>query len=298
MVLTLSCRDTPGIVGAVGSFLAERDCNILESAQFGDEVSGRFFMRVLFEQLGGVAAAGDAAASDAATGDAAAGDAAVISAAFAPVAARFAMTSRFRLATDHPRVLVLVSKHDHCLNDLLYRHRIGALPMELVAVASNHPDAGPLVAAHGIAFHHLPVTAATRDAQERAILDLVQASGAELVVLARYMQILSDALCTELAGRAINIHHSFLPGFKGARPYHQAHARGVKLIGATAHYVTSDLDEGPIIEQRVTPVNHAMSPDTLAAIGRDVECQTLASAVRLHLEGRVFLNGGKTVVLP
>lgn len=278
-VLTLSCRDRPGIVGAVGSLLADADCNILESSQFGDAESGRFFMRVMFES-----------AESPPDDDG-------LNAAFASLAGEFAMALRIVPAQHRPRVVVLVSRHDHCLNDLLYRYRTGTLPMTLCAVASNHRDAEALVRSHGVAFHWLPVSVGNRAEQEAALWDLVCRTQAELVVLARYMQILSDELCARLCGRAINIHHSFLPGFKGARPYHQAHARGVKLIGATAHYVTPELDEGPIIEQHVTRVSHWMSPQQLAAVGRDIECQTLASAVRLHLEGRVFLNGTRTVVL-
>ena len=198
---------------------------------------------------------------------------------------------------ERPKVLLMVSKHDHCLRDLLYRWRIGELKIDIVGVVSNHPDLGPLVEADGLPFHHLPISAATKPEQEAKLMDIVRATDAELVVLARYMQVLSADLCEQLAGRAINIHHSFLPGFKGAKPYHQAHARGVKLIGATAHYVTTDLDEGPIIEQVVERVTHASSPEQLLSVGRDMECQALARAVRYHVERRVFLNGTRTVVL-
>jgi formyltetrahydrofolate deformylase len=217
---------------------------------------------------------------------------------FAPVAARFGMAWTMHEMRERPKVLIMVSKLDHCLRDLLYRWRIGELPIDIVAVVSNHPDLEPLAAAEGIRFHHLPLSEATKPQQEAKLLRLVDDTGAELVVLARYMQILSADLCGQLAGRAINIHHSFLPGFKGAKPYHQAHARGVKLIGATAHYVTTDLDEGPIIEQVVDRVSHAHSPEQLLSVGRDMECQALARAVRYHVERRVFLNGTRTVVLP
>jgi formyltetrahydrofolate deformylase len=216
--------------------------------------------------------------------------------AFAPVGERFAMRWDIHDAAARPRVMILVSKLDHCLNDLLYRWRVGALAMEPAAIVSNHRTAQRLAASYGIPFHHLPVTPQTRAEQEVRLWTLIREAGAELVVLARYMQILSDALAAKLEGRAINIHHSFLPSFKGARPYHQAHARGVKLIGATAHYVTGDLDEGPIIEQEVARVTHSMSVDELTALGRDVECLALARAVRYHLERRVFLDGRKTVV--
>jgi formyltetrahydrofolate deformylase len=277
-ILTLSCRDAPGIVGAVGTFLAERRCNIVDSAQFGDVDTQRFMMRVLFEAL-------DTSA-----------DPAALVADFELIAARFGMDWQMHDAAEKPRVLILVSKFDHCLNDLLYRQRIGALPMTPVAVASNHADAAALAASYGVPFHHLPVSAQTRPAQEAALRALIEDERAELVVLARYMQVLSPELCRALAGRAINIHHSFLPGFRGARPYHQAHARGVKVIGATAHYVTPDLDEGPIIEQEVARVDYNMGVDDLVALGRDVECLALSRAVKAHLERRVFLHGAKTVV--
>ncbi len=277
-ILTLSCQDQPGIVGAVGTFLAVHRCNILESGQFGDVDENRFMMRVSFERLSG-------APEDFA-----------LAAAFDAVAQRFAMTWEMHDAAHRPRVLLMVSKFDHCLNDLLYRYKVGALAMDPVAIVSNHRDTVQLAAAYNVPFHHLPVTPATKAAQEAKLLALIEETRTELVVLARYMQVLSDDLCRRLTGRAINIHHSFLPSFKGAQPYRQAHARGVKLIGATAHYVTAALDEGPIIEQEVARVTHAMSPEDLAFVGRDVECQALARAVRLHVEHRVFLNGQKTVV--
>jgi len=278
LVLTLSCTDRPGIVGAVGMFLAQSDCNIVESAQFGDVDHGRFFMRVVFEPL----RAGATQAS--------------IEKAFARVAKAFGMDWAIHDAHRKARALILVSKQDHCLNDLLYRTRIGALPMVVAAIASNHGDAETLAASYGVPFHHLPVTAATKPKQEAKLRELIAQTGAELVILARYMQVMSDALARDLAGRAINIHHGLLPSFKGARPYHQAYDRGVKLIGATAHYVTSELDEGPIIDQEVARVDYTMRVDDLVALGRDVECLALARAVKVHLERRVFLNGAKTVV--
>ena len=277
-ILNLSCRDRPGIVSAVATFLAEQRCNIVDSAQFGDLDTGQFVMRVLFESL------------DASRG------AAEISKAFRAIARRFAMAWQLHAAAHRQRVLIMVSKFDHCLNDLLYRHKVGALKMEPVAIVSNHRDAYQLAASYDIPFHHLPVTPATKRRQEARLVEIIQSEGVELVVLARYMQVLSESLCRQLAGRAINIHHSFLPGFKGAKPYHQAHARGVKLIGATAHYVTPELDEGPIIEQEVARVDYKMSVEDLTALGRDVECQALARAVKYHLEYRVFLNGRKTIV--
>jgi formyltetrahydrofolate deformylase len=277
-VLTLSCGDRPGIVGAVGNFLADRHCNIVDSAQFGDPDTGRFFMRVVYDRL-------DPGS-----------DPAALAAAFAEISKRFAMRWEIYDATHRPRVLIMVSKLDHCLNDLLYRYKVGALPMQPVAVVSNHRDTYQLAASYGVPFFHLPVTAETKAQQETKLRSLIEEEGAELIVLARYMQVLSDELCGKLEGRAINIHHSFLPSFRGAKPYHQAHERGVKLIGATAHYVTAELDEGPIIEQEVARVDYKMGVDDLAALGRDVECQALARAVKYHLEHRVFLNGRKTVV--
>jgi formyltetrahydrofolate deformylase len=285
LVLTLSCTDRPGIVGAVGTFLAQSGCNIVESAQFGDADSGRFFMRVVAEILAHLDGHPDAL--DTVEG---------VAAEFAPVAARFAMDWAMHDAHARPRALILVSRHDHCLNDLLYRTRIGALPMTVAAIASNHRDAEPLAASYGVPFHHLPVSPATKPAQETKLRALIDECGAELVILARYMQVLSDALARDLAGRAINIHHGLLPSFKGAKPYHQAYDRGVKLIGATAHYVTRDLDEGPIIDQEVARVDYTMRVDDLIALGRDVERLALARAVKFHVERRVFLNGAKTVV--
>ncbi|MER6950040.1 formyltetrahydrofolate deformylase [Nonomuraea sp. NPDC000554] len=276
-VLTLSCPDRPGVVAAVSGLLAGRGCNIIESQQFGDRIGQRFFMRVQFSAVVGEDDLGGA---------------------FAALAPDFGMEFKLRNVATKPRVLIMVSKFDHCLNDLLYRVRSGGLDIEIVAVASNHPDLRPLTQSYGVDYHHLPITPDTKPRQEAEVLALVEHYQVDLVVLARYMQVLSEGLCAKLAGRAINIHHSFLPSFKGAKPYHQAHDRGVKLIGATAHYVTSDLDEGPIIEQEVARVNHSHSPEDLAAIGRDVERVALARAVRWHAEQRVLLDGHKTVVFP
>ncbi len=276
-ILTIACPDRVGIVAAVSGVLAVHRGNIVESSQFSDTESGRFFMRLVFDL-------------DEAT------EAALLEH-FTPLADQFEMDWRLYDRRQPPRVMILVSRAEHCLNDLLYRHRTGALPMEIVAIVSNHRELAHLADWHAIPYHHLPVTAATKPEQEQRILDLVEQTRTELVVLARYMQILSPELCRALAGRAINIHHSFLPGFKGARPYHQAHTRGVKVIGATAHYVTANLDEGPIIEQEVERVDHAHSPEHLAAVGRDIENIVLARAIHYYLERRVFLNGGKTVVL-
>ena len=277
-ILTLSCNDRPGIVGAVGTFLADQGCNILESAQFDDVDTGVFFMRVVFEPVREGIAQAD------------------IASAFPAVAERFDMRWALHDAHVRPRVLIMVSKLDHCLNDLLYRYKVGSLPMDPVAIVSNHRDTYRLAASYDVPFHHLPVTPQTKAAQEDKLSALIDETGAELVVLARYMQILSDRLAARLAGRAINIHHGLLPSFKGARPYHQAYEHGVKLIGATAHYVTGDLDEGPIIEQEVARVEFNMRAEDLVTLGRDVEAIALARAVRYHLERRVFLNGVKTVV--
>jgi formyltetrahydrofolate deformylase len=278
-ILTITCPDTVGIVAAVSGFLADHDAFITESSHFGDPVSRRFFMRTVF------------------TSGAFTPDAGELAKKFSRIAERFQMVWGLHDAERKERVVILVSKFDHCLNDLLYRYRTGELRVEIPAVVSNHPDLRPLADWHGIPFHYLPVTRDTKEEQEAEVLRLIDEMKADLVVLARYMQILSPRLCSRLFGRCINIHHSFLPSFKGARPYHQAHARGVKLIGATAHYVTTDLDEGPIIEQAVERVDHTFSPDDLVAVGRDIENVTLARAVRYHVEHRVLLNGSKTVVL-
>jgi formyltetrahydrofolate deformylase len=276
-VLTLACVDQPGIVHAVTSFLIENGGNIRESQQFGDRESGRFFMRIDFETV---------QATDADT----------LRTAFTATAERFAMSYELWAAHAPYRTLIMVSKQLHCLNDLLFRTTTGDLQIEVPLVVSNHRDAEPLVRSHGIEFHHIPVTPDTKAAAEAELVRLVDDLGIHLVVLARYMQILSDDLCRQLSGRAINIHHSFLPSFKGAKPYHQAHERGVKLVGATAHYVTADLDEGPIIEQDVTRVDHTLSADQLVTAGRDVEAQVLSRAVRWHSQTRILSNGGRTVV--
>jgi formyltetrahydrofolate deformylase len=275
LVLTLSCPDRPGIVHAVSGFLAARSCNILDSQQYGSPRTATFFLRVHF----------DSPVDEPRLRDE-----------FASVATEFAMQWELHASDHRPNVLVMVSREGHCLNDLLYRWRSGSLPCTLVAVVSNHPDLAEQAASYGVPFHHLPVTPETRDQQESQLLDLVGACDVELVVLARYMQILSPRLCDTLTGRIINIHHSFLPSFRGGRPYEQAYEHGVKLIGATAHYVTADLDEGPIIEQEVARVGHGVSPEQLVAVGRDVECQVLARAVKWHAEHRVLLNGNRTVV--
>ncbi len=275
-ILTLSCPDTPGLVYAVSSFLVQQSANIRESQQFDDPLTGRFFMRVRFS-LGG-------------------SDAQQVREAFGRVAAAFQMSWQVHDAATPTRTLLLVSRFGHCLNDLLFRASVGALNVEIPAVVSNHRDFAGLAAAHGVPFHYLPVTPETKMAAEARMLELVDELDIDLVVLARYMQVLSNDLCTKLEGRAINIHHSFLPSFKGARPYHQAHARGVKLIGATAHYVTPDLDEGPIIEQDVARAEHSLTPDEMVAAGRDVEVQVLARALAWHTERRVLLDNNRTIV--
>ncbi|MFH0243887.1 formyltetrahydrofolate deformylase [Streptomyces sp. HK10] len=276
-VLTLSCPDKKGIVHAVSSYLFMTGCNIEDSRQFGDHDTGLFFMRVHFSAEAPVTVE-------------------KLRASFAAVGDSFRMDWQIHRADERMRVLLMVSRFGHCLNDLLFRTRIGALPIEIVAVVSNHTDFEELVSSYNIPFHHIPVTRETKPEAEARLLEIVREEGVELVVLARYMQVISDDLCKELSGRIINIHHSFLPSFKGAKPYHQAHARGVKLIGATAHYVTAELDEGPIIEQEVERVGHELTPEQLVAVGRDVECQALARAVKWHSEHRVLLNGHRTVV--
>ncbi len=280
-VLVLTCPDRPGVVHAVSGFLVGHGGNIIESQQFGDRLTGRFFMRIDFlvpgqgaEQLGAEELRRD----------------------FADVAARFDMTYEIWEARAPYRTLIMVSRHLHCLNDLLFRYSTGSLQIDIPAVVSNHLDAEPLVRAHGLEFVHIPVTPETKPRAEDQLRELIEKHGIHLVVLARYMQVLSDGLCDELAGRAINIHHSFLPSFKGAKPYHQAFDRGVKLVGATAHYVTPDLDEGLIIEQDVIRVDHNFNQEQLVTAGRDVEAQVLSRAVRWHAESRVLLNGNRTVV--
>jgi formyltetrahydrofolate deformylase len=277
-VLTLSCPDRPGIVHAVASCLVDADCNILDSQQYGDPLGGRFFMRVHLQPMSPGT------------------DIDQLRDRFAPVAERLSMTWRLVDGRAPVRTLVLVSKSAHCLNDLLFRQSTGSLPIDVRAVVGNHRDLERLSASYDVAFHHLPVTADTKAAAEGQLMQLVGELDVDLVVLARYMQVLSDGLCQRLSGRAINIHHSFLPSFKGAKPYHQAHERGVKLIGATAHYVTAALDEGPIIEQDVTRVGHGLTPSQLVRAGQDVEAQVLSRAVRWHAESRVLLNGTRTVV--
>jgi formyltetrahydrofolate deformylase len=276
-VLTLSCPDKQGIVHAVSSYLFITGCNIEDSQQFGDRDTGLFFMRVHFS------------AETPVTVD-------KLRASFAAVGDSFQMDWQIHLADERMRIVLMVSKFGHCLNDLLFRSRTGALPVEIAAVVSNHTDFAELVASYDVPFHHIPVTKDNKAEAEAQLLELVRGENIELVVLARYMQVLSNDLCKQLSGRIINIHHSFLPSFKGAKPYHQAHERGVKLIGATAHYVTADLDEGPIIEQEVERVGHGVTPEQLVAIGRDVECQALARAVKWHAEHRILLNGRRTVV--
>jgi formyltetrahydrofolate deformylase len=275
--LTLSCLDRPGIVAAVSGLLAQEGCNILESAQFFDQQTGRFFLRTVFasEQGRMVAALHEI---------------------FTPIGRSFGMDWQLHDTANRPSVLILVSKFGHCLHELLYQHQAGTLRMKVAGVVSNHEDMRPVADFYGIPYHYFPVKADYKLRQEAQIYDLVSRSGIDLVVLARYMQILSDDLSHKLAGRCINIHHSFLPSFKGARPYHQAHLRGVKIIGATAHYVTRDLDEGPIIEQETTRITHANTPDEMIETGRHLESLVLSKACRYHVERRVLLNGNKTVV--
>ncbi|MFC9250951.1 formyltetrahydrofolate deformylase [Amycolatopsis thailandensis] len=278
-VLILSCPDEAGIVHAVSGFLVDRALTIVQSQQFGDAISGRFFLRIEF----GAVDRGEL-------------DIAVLRQDFAPVAQRFSMDWRLADLAERQRTVVMVSKFAHCLNDLLFRNSIGELNLDVVAVVSNHPDLGRIADSFGVPFRHIPVTKDTKAEAEAALVRLVQDENVDLVVLARYMQILSDDLCKELDGKAINIHHSMLPSFKGAKPYHQAHARGVKFIGATSHYVTADLDEGPIIEQELLRVDHSMPPEQLAARGREAESRALAKAVRYHTESRVIVNEGRTIV--
>ena len=277
-VLLLSCPDRPGIVHRVSGFLVEQGANILEAAQFDDVGTNRFFMRVQFEITEPALTAS------------------MLSERFAPVADDLSMQASFYATATRVRAMLMVSKQGHCLNDLLFRHKSGQLPIDIPAIVSNHADYYQLAASYNIPFFHLPVTAETKAQQEVKLREIIAEKAIDLVVLARYMQVLSPELCAHLAGRAINIHHSFLPSFKGARPYFQAHERGVKLIGATAHYVTTDLDEGPIIEQDVARVNHSMSAEALTVAGSDLECTALARAVKWHAQHRVLLNGNKTVV--
>ncbi|MCF3140548.1 formyltetrahydrofolate deformylase [Paenarthrobacter sp. AR 02] len=278
-VLTLDCPEGPGIVHAVSGFLLDHGCDIIDNKQFGDRAEGHFFMRVHF------ASDGDASTVDA------------LREAFAPVGDKYAMNWQLERQGYKRRVLIMVSKFGHCLNDLLFRARIGELPIDVVGVVSNHTDHQGLAEWHGIPFFHVPVTAATKPEAEGRLLEIIDELDVELIVLARYMQVLSDDLARKLDGRAINIHHSFLPSFKGAKPYHQAYARGVKTVGATAHYVNGELDEGPIIAQQVVEVDHTFGPEDLVAAGRDTECKALSNAVRWHCEGRIILNGNRTIVL-
>ena len=278
-VLTVHCTSKRGIVAAVSGFLAEQGCNITDASQFDDAETGSFFARISFVPETGTAL--DALREG-----------------FSPIAEAFGMEWGIHDTADRMKVVIMVSNFGHCLNDLLYRWRIGALPIEIVGVISNHLTYQKVVVNHDLPFHHIKVTKQNKPEAEAQLLQVVEDSGAELVVLARYMQILSDSLCQKMSGRIINIHHSFLPSFKGANPYKQAFERGVKLIGATSHYVTADLDEGPIIEQDTIRVTHAQSPDDYVSLGRDVESQVLARAVHAHIHRRVFLNGDKTVVFP
>ncbi|WP_112610828.1 formyltetrahydrofolate deformylase (plasmid) [Rhizobium sp. WW22] len=278
-VLTVACKSTRGIVAAISNYLADQGCNIVDSSQFDDLDTGMFFMRVSFISEEGV---GETALAEG----------------FKPIAEKFAMDVEIHDAKKRMKVLLMVSRFGHCLNDLLYRWKIGALPIDIVGVISNHFDYQKVVVNHDIPFHHIPVTKANKPEAEARIMDVVEQTGTELIVLARYMQILSDSMCQKMSGRIINIHHSFLPSFKGANPYKQAYERGVKLIGATAHYVTADLDEGPIIEQDTARITHAQSAEDYVSIGRDVESQVLARAIHAHIHYRTFLNGNRTVVFP
>jgi formyltetrahydrofolate deformylase len=275
--LTLQCDDRPGLVADVATLLTQQGGNITDAQQFNDKLTDRFFMRVEFEIAPGAVE--------------------TLRAAFAGLADERGMEWNLRRRNERQKVLLMVSKFDHCLGDLLYRWRIGELNMDVVGIVCNHPREALTISLIGdVPFHHLPITKDSKPQQEAQIKAIVEETGANLIVLARYMQILSDDLAGFLSGRCINIHHSFLPGFKGAKPYHQAHARGVKMIGATAHYVTADLDEGPIIHQDVEAINHADTPDDLVRKGRDIERRVLATAVQHHLQGRVFRNGARTVV--
>ncbi|WP_169566356.1 formyltetrahydrofolate deformylase [Sneathiella limimaris] len=278
-ILTVKCQSRRGIVAAISTFLADQGCNITDSAQFDDMETGNFFMRTSFNSETGV-------------------DLAALETAFAAVAETFDMEWAIHDAAERPKVLVMVSSFGHCLNDLLYRWRIGALPIDIVGVVSNHLTYQKTVVNYDLPFHHIKVTKDNKPEAEARLMEIVEETETDLVILARYMQVLSDQLCQKLSGRVINIHHSFLPSFKGANPYKQAYQRGVKLIGATAHYVTADLDEGPIIEQDVVRVTHAQSSEDYVSLGRDVEAQVLARAIHAHIHHRVFLNGLKTVVFP
>lgn len=277
-ILRLHCQDSPGIVAAVATALSVCGCNIEDSAQFNDRLSGRFFMRVVYAPVEE-------------------GAQRLFAVHFEAIAVKFSMTWQIDNEQEPVRTLILVSKDDHCLNDLLYRWRTNHLAIDITGVAANHDTNRKLVESHGLPFHHLPVTTATKAAQEAQIAELVETTKTELVVMARYMQILSDSFCERFAGRVINIHHSFLPSFKGAKPYHQAYERGVKIIGASAHFATADLDEGPIIEQQTVHVDHTHTPQRMQALGRDTEALVLARALQLYTERRIFLHGIRTVIL-
>ncbi|MBA83771.1 formyltetrahydrofolate deformylase [Thalassobius sp. S69A] len=277
--LTVKCKSTRGVVAAIAAFLSKQGCNISDSAQYDDFETGNFFMRISFRSETG-------ASIDSLTE------------AFAQTAQAFEMAFAFHDESQKMKVILMVSRFGHCLNDLLYRWRIGALPIDIVGVISNHMEYQKVVVNHDIPFHYIKVTKDNKAQAEAQQMAIIEDSGAELVVLARYMQVLSDEMCQKMSGRIINIHHSFLPSFKGANPYKQAYQRGVKLIGATAHYVTADLDEGPIIEQDTVRVTHAQSPEDYVSLGRDVEASVLARAVHAHIHHRAFLNGNKTVVFP
>ena len=277
--LTVTCPTTRGIIAAIANYLAESGCYIFDSSQYDDTETGKFFMRVSFASEQGK-------------------DLATLAEGFGAVAKKFDMVFKFHDEAEKMKVIIMVSRFGHCLNDLLYRWRIGALPIDIVAVISNHMDYQKVVVNNDIPYYCIKVTKENKPQAEAEQLRIVRESGAELIVLARYMQVLSDDMCRLMSGRIINIHHSFLPSFKGANPYKQAYERGVKLIGATSHYVTADLDEGPIIEQDITRVTHAQSPEDYVSLGRDVESQVLARAIHAHIHRRVFLNGNKTVVFP
>lgn len=278
-VLTVTCQSTRGIVAAISGFLSEMGCNILDSSQFDDLGTGRFFMRISFVSEEGKTAK-------------------MLADGIEPIAERFSMDIQLHDQAERMKVLLMVSRFGHCLNDILYRWKIGALPIDIVGVVSNHFDYQKVVVNHDIPFHQIRVTKENKSEAEAQLLSIVRQTGTELIVLARYMQVLSDQLCQVMSGKIINIHHSFLPSFKGANPYKQAHERGVKLIGATAHYVTADLDEGPIIEQDTARITHAQSAEDYVSIGRDVESQVLARAIHAHIHHRTFINGNRTVVFP
>ncbi|MBB3946005.1 formyltetrahydrofolate deformylase [Rhizobium skierniewicense] len=278
-VLTVACQSKRGIVAAISGYLAAKGCNIVDSSQFDDLETGKFFMRVSF-----ISEEGESMEA--------------LQAGFAPISAEFGMDAAIYSDGERTKTLLMVSRFGHCLNDLLYRWKIGALPIDIVGVVSNHFEYQKVVVNHDIPFHHIKVTKDNKPKAEAQLIDLIETSGTELVVLARYMQVLSDEMCRKMSGRIINIHHSFLPSFKGANPYKQAYERGVKLIGATAHYVTADLDEGPIIEQDTVRVTHAQSAEDYVSLGRDVESQVLARAIHAHIHHRTFINGNRTVVFP